>query len=717
MWGGALSARTSRSRILRPNLRALQGAPEREVTQDPLQGDRYHRRSFAGRQPAPRGIKPELGAPPPAWSDLAQTYNQTLVDDVRAVITRNVEQKLVTAQGLGIRHFLGWLAVGGGAKADSADDLLVGSLSGRGAPSVSRSSYLQMLIAALRRWLDHISAEKIFTPTTRFSYGHRAAEVLEWLGAMDDGRYPRFQEWMISIPHGRWKRGASTVRSLGSLDWPELIALRGVVREREALTLVRNEAVRIFVGYESVFRFGQAVLRNATAPSDVEPQAWTEIKTLLEAERRCQSETGRSLVPSPYHDPENIKRTFGGAFENRTWIAAGLHPSAGGDRWLRDDMDLATVGSLVRTCLGATKRTTTLVATIFCCDTGWNLQPLRDLPRHPFLFQTKDEYGLATSAFVSAFKNRARHDVFAYLERGAVISGLVEEQVKAEWERTADNLNRIGRGGGCLILPSYTQRAENSLLSVLERYQATTDAIRPYDRDKECAAKFFCYLTPTYGVSDRFTCIRQLEWDGVLGREGVQFRSIRKSYLALRARDAGSVTATRSLAGHTSTSVLMPHYLNTEDINRELDESIRFFQNSCQSVLLGGRPNIAVRLNLSRQDLEWFGRLAAISGISSAIGLHRHPSNDSKSVSLLRFEPTNDNLRDLFLVHRALRCSQASVGLHRWKVQALPLLAIVKAIGRTLCSKGLRPAYFKAARAAVAKLAAGTITLPPVMEG
>jgi hypothetical protein len=201
----------------------------------------------------------------------------------------------------------------------------------------------------------------------------------------------------------------------------------------------------------------------------------------------------------------------------------------------------------------------------------------------------------------------------------------------------------------------------------------------------------------------------------VLTRSGVTFPAIRKSYLCLTVKEVGSVAATRPIAGHNGLGVLMPHYLNTPEIKADLDESIRFFQNSCQALIVGQRTEAAILLQLSPEDLTWFSRLAMMSGIAAAVGMgseHEAASGDKK----LCFSPTEDNLRDLFLAHWALRRAQRRVSAARWRVQALPMLAIVKALGRTVCANGLRATYFAAARRAHRDLVAGVIALPPILD-
>ena len=81
--------------------------------------------------------------------------------------------------------------------------------------------------------------------------------------------------------------------------------------------------------------------------------------------------------------------------------------------------------------------------------------------------------------------------------------------------------------------------------------------------------------------------------------------------------------------------------------------------------------------------LAWFRRLGTVSGVAAAVGgTPPVPSEPPREV--ICFDPTDENLRDLFLSHRSLRRAQGRMPPGRWKVQGLPLLAAVRAVGRIL---------------------------------
>jgi len=458
-----------------------------------------------------------------------------------------------------------------------------------------------------------------------------------------------------------------------------------------------------------VFVFGQTVISNEAPPENVDPIAWHLVKATLSAASSSWLKTGRSFVKPKQASrgpvcPEAL-------FDPRLWHAAGLADAGKAICAKQPETRLSCweVRTLVLSCLGATYETALLVQALFVCCCGWNPQPIVDLGRNPFLFRTHTALGLATGEFIVSFKKRAHHDVLAYLERGSEIAGLIEENVKAECRSVA---TEFSNDAAFLMVP-----LNSSLLDILYRYQAMTDKMRSYDLAQKHKDKFFFYLTQTYGLGRRpKISLLQIPGNGFLNRKGVTFQSVRKSFLATTMREVGSVAATRPFAGHAKLSVLMPHYLNTREINAELDQSIRFFQNACQALVLGVEGDRSTVLGISPGDLAWFRRLALAAGIAAATGFSPSPKEADLPEDTIVFQPSADNLKDLFLAHRALRKSKARVTYARWRVQALPLLACVKAIGRAVFSKGLGKAYKNAARRAAKQLAEGTIVLPPILE-
>jgi heme exporter protein D len=80
------------------------------------------------------------------------------------------------------------------------------------------------------------------------------------------------------------------------------------------------------------------------------------------------------------------------------------------------------------------------------------------------------------------------------------------------------------------------------------------------------------------------------------------------------------------------------------------------------------------------------------------------------------FVPDEDSLTDLYLADRALKNQKLSISYTRWQAQGMPLLALLLAIYKTLLKKGFRQLYRDVAKKTRARLRAGLIKLPPVLE-
>ncbi len=200
--------------------------------------------------------------------------------------------------------------------------------------------------------------------------------------------------------------------------------------------------------------------------------------------------------------------------------------------------------------------------------------------------------------------------------------------------------------------------------------------------------------------------------DELMQRSGLSFDAIRKSVLLSQHASLGSVTAVVPVAGQRGYGTLMRHYFRTADFKAELDAAMVFYLNAFQAVMLAGKPGAAATLGMLDRDLEWFGRLAAESGMSAALGAT--PASARAIRPPFRFHPTDSNLRELFLVHWALRKAANGMPASKWRARCLPLLAAVKAIGSIVHAKGLGRTYLVAARAAHRALASGEIVLPPL---
>jgi len=624
-------------------------------------------------------------------------YGGSLAADVRQIAKEGCDWDVAA------RRFFCWLAAGKHGRSA----LLIQVLAGAEVHMVTHAQASQMILSALADWTTELAASRRLRPLTVSNHGRSMAAILERLGEMPGRPLLRFQRRTMTMP-----TPMAITHSLGSLTWPEAEGLEGATRERRCLNMVREAALQEFSAREAWFLFGRSVLSSDGPPNGADGPAWAAVKTLLTAEDRFWSTKERSQFCQSGDCPDEVRSLVDVLLDQGTWLGAGLplaaaHVIPWGARHKQK-----LLSGMAISCLGATTGATWPAMVVFCCDTGWNHQPMRDLPAEPFLMRTDTECGLATSAFVASYKRRARHEVLAYLDRDATVSGLVEEDAMAVWRATADDFDVSGRQDGYAML---RKDRVAGLLDLLDRYRAMTDAIRPYDRSGEFQDRFFVHMTVGVGLRPPNTPISEMKFRGPLGRTDVSFQAIRRSFVSLMFRELGTVAAARVVAGHWSTSVLMPHYLNTDDIKAEMDQAIRLFQNILQGLVVAGREDASALLGVPDDVLAWFRRLETVSGIAAAVGgTPPVPSEPPREV--ICFDPTDENLRDLFLSHRSLRRAQGRMPLGRWRVQGLPLLAAVKAVGRVLHSKGLGAGYLAAARRAGRQLADGSIALPPLLE-
>ncbi|WP_156967879.1 hypothetical protein [Methylosinus sp. PW1] len=184
--------------------------------------------------------------------------------------------------------------------------------------------------------------------------------------------------------------------------------------------------------------------------------------------------------------------------------------------------------------------------------------------------------------------------------------------------------------------------------------------------------------------------------------------------------ETGSITATKTAAGHNSSGVLQPHYLNTPTVNAELDASIRLFQDAIEGIVTRelDQDIVAERLGKTVEELERMRDVAKLAGITTALGLvvENHSDGDDKqppAAKPLHFYPNDARLTELYLTHRKLRHMQTHYpNIVRFRQEFLPLLAMAKAIGREVFKQHLGPRYWRAARTAAADLRNGKAALP-----
>ncbi|WAJ27276.1 hypothetical protein [Antarcticirhabdus aurantiaca] len=497
--------------------------------------------------------------------------------------------------------------------------------------------------------------------------------------------------------------------SLGEAPWPELADLKGAAREEHALSLVRADFLDEFLLQESFFHFGQSVLRGDT-PHGTDPEARGVIRNVLLGYLRVIGD-----------GPQVGDRA--------TRIIPQAHPIRSRDLWLRaggPDPHALTSGNRMyhMACLAAVGPSASMadaVMGVLLCDTGWNVQPTLDLSRSCFVFVSEDGAQLASSAFLSSFKNRAGKLVLSYLERTALTDPSWRATALPFWNETVEELDPQGGLDGHAFLG---ERGEDSVLGgldVLRRYMAMTEILR-----SRCPAVSGCeamwlaltdrWRVRSYGCDGNGTKPRPMGYPRarVLSRKGFTRRAIRKSVLLIRQRESSSMSAAASYAGHQGKSTIMPHYMNTLPMNAELDASVRTYQDSFQAVLVRAHDQDAVsmRLGMTPRELQELRETAERSGVALILGFC-DDDPEAEDAPGLHFRPEPEALGELYLCHLALRRMQTFyLNRLRFRQRFLPLLGLIKALGRMVFEKHLGPAYWSAARAVASKLRAGEVAIP-----
>jgi hypothetical protein len=575
-----------------------------------------------------------------------------------------------------MRHFLTWLA----RDTHKSSQDLVAVLSDRSIGEISPAQKVGLIATGIRGWKR--DSANVLKTNTLGKYSHNIGVSFEALGRFDGSPYPEYDRRMV--PSGERELGSST--TLGDLDWPEISHLRGAEKERAALALVREGTASHFQEFYKLFKFGQSALTDGCLLNHADGGSAKAVSVLLQAAQAQILELGTFNYASiagntNYSDPQ-------------VWLNAGAPP-----KFLSSRNGISPEGFILY-CLGATKMTAQLAAYVLGCDTGINLQPCFDLDRYPFVYLDHETAGIADQGVIDSFKGRAGHSVAGYLTRS---SPGTRDDLAALWENVCGEAD----GGREAVL------AQHSTIELLEQFQEMADATRDYSPLNEACGKFFIYRSPSRLANlDRLEN-RWLAHTPFLSRKGVNWRAIRKSFAQVNNKDTGSRAATRAVMGHRSQAVLASAYLNSPDLIAELEQSTAFFQNVLQALLVRGQL-VEIIIKIPTQHVNWYNGLAKISGIESAVGIGTERL-DAGTVSIC-FEPTDERFAELYLLFLAAKLAKRTVSPARWRIQAMPLLGMIRALRRCLLTHGLRQAYVSAIRRVFHEIKSEHIVIPTLLE-
>lgn len=335
-------------------------------------------------------------------------------------------------------------------------------------------------------------------------------DVLTALGSRDDRSYPSFHRKVLPTPKSPSQNKAISLAVVLN-EFLQGVAPR--LRDETAIELVRKEALCAFNKWEAIFNFGQTILFGIR-PETANEDAWNKIRIFLLSVRKAASSGDLLSMQHPHK----------GLNSPDIWKAAGFFAIDGNDfqeKLSGQFFNSRTVYAIAFGCIGASATATAAVRLLFCLSTGWNKEQIECLPEKPFAFRTDDLAGVADEAFLAAYKERARHYVGAYLERGFREFAPDEEQLGKLWE---EEIGEMGEDGRSLL-------NDSSMLGVLDRYAQMASAIREYAPD-HLNDRFFLALT-SHGISSASERIPDYKIGPLTSVRGLTYKSARQSFLSL----------------------------------------------------------------------------------------------------------------------------------------------------------------------------------------
>lgn len=515
---------------------------------------------------------------------------------------------------------------------------------------------------------------RAFSVTTISGWMRDCTYLFEYLSELPGRTYTHFSRSYTKFTHV-----PAESATLADLDFPETRRLDGAAKLRASLELISEAALDVVRKHANFFETAAAVREGRISTSDTENRraACAAISTVVRAEIISLEKTGRSQF-SRYGAPtdvENVGQAMQLLADPVTWREAGLGelvPEA-------STLDFAQIMYLVVACIGATHQVALAAKIVFCCESGWNRQPIEDIPPEIYQFRLADRAGVASASFVAVFKNRAGHLVQTLLEHSELTGGRATDAM-AGWEDAEREHVWAEFDQRCML--SYTSPA----YVALELIRPLVESVDAFTKDEKVHKRFFKCLSYYSGVSVAKRDIATVFKIGVLSTPGLHFKLIRKTYLQMMLRVVGSVESLRAHAGHSGTGVLLPHYLNSAAVRRELEQSTRFFHNAVQALVVAevGPP---LRFLMSDENHEWFYNLARASGVASAVGYG--VSTPLAGPPAFDFTPSDQQVRALCAIKMSLDAEEPTADLRRWALAGVPLRGFIQALLSKLNAAGM----------------------------
>ena len=277
-----------------------------------------------------------------------------------------------------------------------------------------------------------------------------------------------FKTEYIKKPSSSSETSSEHNKSLGENSWIEIEGLTGFGRDRKAISLIRNECIEIFDLYEKLHKFGQMLLHNKPLGPENDPESCEIIKQGLLNYKQAITKTGTFKISE--WKKKNLCRDI------ETWRkASGIDITQ-----IHSDRNQFILA--YRSAFGPSSQAAYAALTILICDTGWNVQPARDLTRFPYVFTSDKHSMLATKSIITAFKNRAGHHVVGYLGERQNLNNTKAEvamdelkQVIAELDNNTPNSDN-NHAYADLKKPNWGNRI--SAASIIERFRIMAETMR-----------------------------------------------------------------------------------------------------------------------------------------------------------------------------------------------------------------------------------------------
>ncbi|MEY9768594.1 hypothetical protein ABIA14_000871 [Sinorhizobium fredii] len=622
--------------------------------------------------------------PVPTWQEVREEFDNPVIAKLEELVGSGTK----TA---GAKRFFGWIATSDMPEAQWMRSYVAND--NRDAEALETSNGIRQ---AIMRWVSGLQDLDVWKSGSIRAQRDHLLRALEKLRGDDPSTFPYIDP--RSMPMGSHHDGGNYT-ALGSLDWAEFSGVETERRDAVALAVLRKAALEIFEKYEKIFEFGQRVLRNET--TDLKNQRVVKtLRRLIQDEIASWERIGRSQFSVTW--TEALSNRIDQLRDLEIWKGFGLDVQAS-----QDTLQYTTVADTVLACIGPTFRANQAVQVIFCTDTGWNRQPIQGLPRHPYAFRTSSSVLLGSEQVLANFKNRAGHMVHAGREMAAIVRGIAELDLKSHWDEVANELRLANADEQASLTP------ESELIQILDRLEKIQSLSRSWAKGETENLFFYALSQRTDSVAKADRDPGTLMPEGPLTRKGATFSAMRKSFLNTLSTAGLEPSFIAEIAGHRSRNILAKNYFVDQQAARTYEDSVRVMQGCIQELTLNKR--IALKLGMDDETRRHFRMVALHTGVMSACGMTQLEL-DGEITDDFVFEPTFFNLVDLYLCHAGVIKQRYEVSHQRWVIQGKALMAIIKAVGRTVFEKGLRRDYWAAARHANRLLKSGNVTLPVLLE-